>query len=493
MNEYNHHRIIERFAAKVNMSDDDVKILKEASNFTDDFIGSSRKRAALGTQDRFFYYHFYYDIKCDNGTIVLQRNSQNDYCMEQSMSLCDYDKNKYEELKTDVSQLANDYSTKPPVYMAKKTKLFFSTINDREKYLMDGFMDNSNQSDCVAFLHAMGPTNENRKDARTAFSEHLKKCFSEYLFIKDDKQALYILGIAFHGIMDSFTPSHTNFQQYSKQSMALHAQGDVIPIKGKFVKEKGAWKFNNGTEKDLETLNFIPGQCDKDPFVVGFIKGINNNDHINDIEFFMLLIFFYISEITDCKTNHNYAENWSELIKFWKTFYGRSLTEINEILQPTVLVKDSDTRKPIDTKHKYRYGDNAYKYSGFAIDTIFDIYNYLKEQREGCLDNYDYYKENKEKKEDIVGKAVKKWEKNYEKFQSDFKKKIQFLETLFMSFSDKDLEESVADGLWRTIIDHRDNIVDKVVDAARTILATDPIEQMGRQQMNLYYGGLNKI
>jgi len=461
MNEHNHHRIIEGFAASeknINgavgvpitntLSESDKKILEDASDYTDDFIGAS-KIEAVGTQNRFFLFHFYYDIKCENGTIVLQRNNESDYCFHESMSRCDYDKEKYTEEKIDNSKLRSD-STTPPYTAIPNYKLFYTSINDREQYYANDLfkLENSNQSDCVAYLHAMRAKDESLSKAEEKFQEHLKNCFSEYLFIQNHEEALFMLGIAMHGIMDSFTPSHTHFQQYSNQHWGLHAQGDVIPI-------------NDSKEK----FEFIPGQIDQENPVVKdfyhFIKEYNQSDIVSSTEFQMLRVFFLISDITDKETGYSYYENggWSKLVDFWRTFEGNTLSQINDILS-----------------RGYKYGNNAYKYSKAAINTLEDVYEILVTERQKCLNNYDYYKNNKQS---IVVAAVNKWRDRYIPFQSQYEMEIKLLESLFLKESV--YKSGVREGLFAWV-------KGKVMDTLE-----DTLEESGKQQMALKYGGLNKI
>lgn len=446
MNEYNHHRIIERFAASkknINgavsvpitntLSDTDVQILKDASNYTDDFMGASKKREAGGTQNRFFLFHFYYDIKCENGTIVLQRNKKGDYRIHESMSRCDYDKEKYTEEKIDNSKLRRD-STDPPYTSIPNYKLFYTSINDREQYYANDLFkgENSNQSDCVAFLHAMRAQDESLSKAEEKFKEHLKSCFSEYLFIQNHEEALFMLGIAMHGIMDSFTPSHTNFQQYSNQHMGLHAQGDVIPIKGEFFKdkEKGGWKVKIGSEMESEEIDFVPANQDKEEgasgMLMGTAKGYNLTEYINDTEFEMLKIFLLISDITGRKSGYNYSREKKSRETFLQHFFGQSLSEIRKQLKG------------------YKYGDNAYLFSEKAIETIEDIYSVLVKERQECLNNYSYYKDRKGK---IIEEALSYWELNYLSFQLRLKEQINELSQLFTksNFNNNGVKESLVD------------------------------------------------
>ena len=174
------------------------------------------------TEDKFYFCHFYYNIEHGNNTIKLNRSGRNDYTFNKSMDNCDS------------LCMVKEYTGK--LYSAKDFYTFINDFfqgDDRTQYLKGKGNNKSNRSNCVAFLHAMGAElgetiSEKPSLSRTIFEEHLKKCFAEYLFLKDENEALFMLGIAMHGIMDSFTPSHMGFQHYAAQDMTLHAQGDVI-------------------------------------------------------------------------------------------------------------------------------------------------------------------------------------------------------------------------------------------------------------------------
>ena len=237
MNEYNHHRIIERVASRIQQDSQDSsrhldetkkQILKEASNFTDD---------CLNAKSKYFFYRNYYTIKAQSNTIRLNRVDSNGYGFSTTNNSKQNINNSGEKLRDGSYSLGGDWSH------WTDEKEFFSAVNERRKSAHSDVFDTGNQSDNVAFLHAMGAEGETAEDtgektedkdktSRSIFESHLKKCFSEYLFLEDEEKALFVLGIAFHGIMDSFTPSHMGFQKYSEQDMGLHAQGDVIPIMG---------------------------------------------------------------------------------------------------------------------------------------------------------------------------------------------------------------------------------------------------------------------
>ena len=127
MNSYNHHRVINEFANRIRheskikqsiISDEEIQTLIDASDFTDDFF-SKRKRTTNTiekvmaatkniamfaspilkvvdvdnyTQDDFFFYHFYYDIVCEDGVVSLKRSTRNDYNFKESLERCEYDK-----------------------------------------------------------------------------------------------------------------------------------------------------------------------------------------------------------------------------------------------------------------------------------------------------------------------------------------------------------------------------------------------------------------
>ena len=216
-----------------------------------------------------------------------------------------------------------------------------------------------------------------------------------------------MLGIAFHGIMDSFTPSHMNFQKYTEQDMGLHAQGDVIPILGKFNKD-GELIEGNFSEK--EKVSFDPGQYtkEKNPINKGFIiiyKHYNNSDSLNPVEYRMFRIFLYISNI-QAKDNDG---KWKSLNveAFLKTF-GNNKKEINSILEKTIKVKKKgkETEEPV-----YIYGPESYAYSEAAIRVICDIYKYLSKKRK----EYIKYSEYKNNKQEIVNDALDLWKKVYDK------------------------------------------------------------------------------
>ena len=261
-------------------------------------------------------------------------------------------------------------------------KEFFSSINSRKRSDHGDFLDIGNQSDNVAFLHAMAAKEESVETAQEKFEEHLKNCFSEYLFLKNDEDALFMLGIALHGIMDSFTPSHTNFQKYTEQDMALHAQGDVIRIL-------------DGKDK----FEFDPGQFNEEKWHVQFgfkeiiAKGYDSNNYINPIEYEMLRIFLILSNITSQSTGKELDE--TEIDKLWKSLHNKTKNEINKVLNDN-----------------YYSGLKASIFSEAAIFVLKEIYTYLCKERENCKKGrYVYYKE---KVDSIITTALNIWKGIYE-------------------------------------------------------------------------------
>lgn len=397
MNEYNHHRIIERVAIDPSVK----KIFLEASDFTDFFIGFAGSKKIWKwdetAKQKYFFYLFYYDITIKGkNTIKLKRITKNDYdlgirmlktnnsirCMEKSG-----------EKLSDGSFLLEEWDP------SHDEKEFFSSVNGRTrspKEAMEDMGDTANQSDNVAFLHAMGAIDENKNDSRGEFENHLKKCFSEYLFLEKEKHALFMLGIAFHGIMDSFTPSHMDFQKYAAQDMGLHAQGDVIPVFGRFDKD-GILLDGNCYEQ--ESVRFDPGQFTKEiprnQAICIYKKRFSGNEssYVNPVEFRMLKIFFYISDIQEGKGDvWNSVGNIDDFSE--QKFRGCTIKQINDIIG----------------NGNYKYGPKSYTYSEAAIKVISDIYQYLCNEREKCK-TYAYYKNEKER---IVDEALNYWIKIYD-------------------------------------------------------------------------------
>ena len=488
MNEHNHHRIIKKLAENVAV---DIGTLMKASDFSDDFRGilkthfgedptnvtkeaissvaadtissvassapqiavlSANNPIAAGIsaglytgqalrdslktnkdvselyfeitdEKQFYYYHFYYEIhleegQSNKGKITLKRITEDDDCAKSSFSKCILG-DKEEEY-------------------AKNMKLFFTAINNREAYYLSGIGEGSNQSNCVAFLHAMSAqlaspmkpildnltklgvvgsiihpqlipaylasyavlSNTVLKDKivpeanpKKTFKEHLMACFSEYLFIENEQKALFMLGIALHGIMDSFTPSHTSFQLYTEQNMALHAQGDVLPID-----DNECEKDDNGNN----TLHFVPGQYNHDTEIMKllakFKKGYDDDDFMNDLEYEMLRSFMIISHIAYKATEEELSNEEEELsiieidklCLFFKENH-MSLTNINTVLS-----------------EGFTYGKNAYELSNLAISCLTEVYTTLFNCR-NSITTYQNYKDAKR----CCSEAIKKWENDY--------------------------------------------------------------------------------
>lgn len=408
MNTYNHHKIINHVVSKINnqypgmISDDDIKILEDASDFTDDFAGEAKllKLApTVLTQKEFFFYHFYYDIKCDDGMIILKRSNRASYSYKTSLEKCDYDEDEFliKQIKYDESHIPyNDFKL--------NYKKFYITINDfnadsnggRIQYYTNDIFDSSNQSDCVAFLHAMGSKDEDVQTSKKVYLEHITKCLREFLFIKDKKEAMFMLGIALHSLMDSFTPSHTGFQKYTEQDMAKHAQGDVIPF-----------------EDDKDNVCFDPGQfwddakasCGKTA-LAAIKKGYNNDDVINDIEFKMLKIFIksYLDENDP---------DLDAIIKGTADIYAQHSYPTSSYGSSTAVVVKSRNKinKILSTK---RFNSNACKYSANALDVIYDVFIEMIKAKQRCFNNYDQYKKEKDQLKSMLDN---KWYIKYKDIQ----------------------------------------------------------------------------
>lgn len=361
MNEYNHHRIIDVVASGLHLNRQTIKTLKDASTFADD----------IKAEFSYFFYHFYYDLRLkDSNTLVLS-NVNKHYNYNQSVASMNHCGEKEASL-----YILNNWD---PSFDEKE---FFSSINGRKRSDHGDFLDIGNQSDNVAFLHAMAAKEESVETAQEKFEEHLKNCFSEYLFLTNEEDALFMLGIALHGIMDSFTPSHTNFQKYTEQDMALHAQGDVIRIL-------------DGKDK----FEFDPGQFDEEKWYVQFgfkeiiAKGYDSNNYINPIEYEMLRIFLVLSNITYKSTGKELDE--TEIDKLWKSLHNKTKNEINKVLNDN-----------------YYSGLKASIFSEAAIFVLKEIYTYLCKERENCKKGrYVYYKE---KVDSIITTALNIWKGIYE-------------------------------------------------------------------------------
>lgn len=395
MNEHNHHKIIERFSRTNGLSKKEQRVLEKASDFTD----------SINAEWKYFFYHFYYSIEVlDNsglnqGTIRLYRVDENTNVSAQDMNRCgeidmsligSYQKalqftnvDKFNGIMSANEGIvnANMFNTTLPYSSRTNEKEFFSTINERKKSPKSKLFDIGNQSDNVAFLHAMSSVEEGEGAAKEIFKEHLKRCFSEYLFLENEKKALFMLGIAMHGIMDSFTPSHTLFQNYEMQDMAKHAQGDVIPF-------------------PEDVLYFIPGQFNKEGFGAQLLdvhkKGFDGNDILSPIELKMLHIYIMICDI---KTG--------EIGEPWREAYYYSRHEINMQLK------------------KLKYGPNAFIYLNNALFTMCEVYETLRKFR-GELkmhqnDNpYTCYK----KSSGVIDNACAQWEYSYDEFVKAFDEQL---------------------------------------------------------------------
>lgn len=373
MNEYNHHRIIKRF-----VFDNQGKNLPQ--NIEDVFVKASNFTDSINAELKYYFYHFYYDIEVgEDNTIELLRVDEKNNLSAQSMKHC--------------GNYINQVECEMPFSPQKDEKEFFSFINDRPRSPRHKLFDMGNQSDNVAFLHAMGAEleyglSEKPRLSQVIFEEHLKKCFAEYLFLEDESKALFMLGIAMHGIMDSFTPSHMGFQHYTKQDMALHAQGDVIPIRNITM-----------VESKKEEVDFVPGQFDKENssgarLFADIIKNYNNDDYLDDVECEMLKIYLYISRLKNSSTGE-VIEGYETVTKKWKSFKGLKLSQIkNELSQ-------------------YEYDETAYIFSDTAVKAMTKVMGVLSKVRKQCekeQQKYQFYKENKET---TIEEAVSCWRELY--------------------------------------------------------------------------------
>lgn len=435
MNEYNHHRIIERVAHQCGISTPIKNIFIEASDFTDFFIGAFGGKLSEWiklselikwkdtAKQKYFFYRFYYTINIKgSNTIRLNRITSNGFIDNNSIKCME----NAGEKGFDGKYLLHGWNS------LKDEKEFFSSVNDRTRSTRKDMGDTANQSDNVAFLHAMGAEGEiagdsedtdtkntNPQTSRSIFEDHLKKCFAEYLFLEDEGEALFMLGIAFHGIMDSFTPSHMGFQKYTEQDMGLHAQGDVIPVMGKF-NEDGELLEMNISEK--ESISFDPGQFSKEIIRNKFFfkreKHYDNNNFVNPVEYRMLKIFLLIGDI-QIQTK---VDNWEEanIDELWKNeLKGKLVSEINQKLQEKLEVEKLEEE---EEKDKYRFGPKSYAYSEAAIKVISNIYQFLSNERVKCKSYSDYKKEKIE--EGIIYKALDYWKRVYD---GDDNVKVVFL------------------------------------------------------------------
>ena len=229
------------------------------------------------------------------------------------------------------------------------------------------------------------------EDAKEKFKEHLERCFWEYLFLKDEEQALFFLGIALHGIMDSFTPSHMNFQPYAIQNGRLHAQGDVLPFRG-------------------ETVRFIPGQYSNDAIashnksmLAAFVKGYNDDDDIGR-EFEMFKIFVAIGGLEKNAIIESILNGEIEITENKTVNDGFTVLQVPYVSKKRLnaIIKD------------IKYDESAFKLSDTAIQVVVDVFKHL------CLirnqEGYNYKKYKVAKKN--IGEVVRIWEKKYDALES---------------------------------------------------------------------------
>lgn len=422
MNKYNHHRLIKKFVFGYHRSQvlpsNIEKIFMDASDFTDVNIFFPRKSPphfeeienskyqegemepipvydiakdmAFSSEDEFYFCHFYYNIDCIDGVIVLNRSNRNNYSYRESMDNCDSFRDGKLHTAREFYAFIND---------------FFPGDN-RRQYLNGEGSERSNRSDCVAFLHAMGSRNEDVSVSLKVFKSHLELCFSEYLFLEEESEALYMLGIAMHGIMDSFTPSHMGFQHYTEQNKAMHAQGDVIPIRCnpiKLDKEKRVFGQIYETlyyDYGEEEIYFSPGQYHEEESIIGKMAAHNKgyNGEIDTIgEYIMFRVFLYIGKIRNTKTGELIADK-EKVEKKWKSFEGISdlQNKINEWL--------------LD----FEYSEEAYCYGESALKVMTDVYDFLSCKRNECKNNYQKYKDVKK----TIKMAVDLWEIEYNKIRN---------------------------------------------------------------------------
>ena len=409
-------------AHDIGLNSSKKETLIKASDFTDFAITITNN-----AKSQYYYYRNYYKIGIRGSTIRLDRVKNNGYGLINT-------NNSIQSMKN-----AGEKSSGGPLDWDPDNdeKEFFSAVNGRKKSSHFDLLDVANQSDNVSFLHAMGAAGEDKTKSRDEFEKHLKKCFAEYLFLKNEDDALFMLGIAMHGIMDSFTPSHTGFQKYSEQSMALHAQGDVIPIKGEFDKDGRLIGLPNSEE----TVSFIPGQYDKDnagaqkldKYIKGFddddrkiIKGFDDDGSIHDFEYEMLRIFLIISDITSKDGDrvtigkNDFPDKVKTLSFMNENLKGKTLEEINLFLK------------------NYKYGESAYVYSETAINVLIKIYESLSYGRSHRIKSYEDYK-GKNRKNEEVDIAIKIWSDKYDELHNNdehFKAKHELLQGLFCQQKD---------------------------------------------------------
>jgi hypothetical protein len=274
------------------------EILFEANHFTDDY---------LNTPKNYYPYNNYYNkSKKNRNEISLKRvEFQSKNTAKRDMAKCD----------REISKKFNQ-------------KDFFAFINGLpcNPYKIEPF-DTCNQSDNVAFLHAMRDKAESIESATKKFEEHLKTCFYEYLFREDFNESLFILGIALHGITDSFTPSHCQFQSFAKQNEAYvglsplgnimgswHAPGDMVPFRHDgelYVQEppqKWWYKFDPNGKIDSRLYIF------SDTAIKTFQEIF---DHLANVRY-------------SIETNRGNGENAvDEAVGIWKNSYNNFIQRIN--------------------------------------------------------------------------------------------------------------------------------------------------------------------
>lgn len=416
MNTTNHNRII----AKVTEDDGIKGILEKASAYVDN---------PMPPGSQYYFYHFYYNIHINGNTIQLLRIDENaPEAYEQSMKMCGnkYDLNKhqyYDDLSIKSELVSFNPEGKRKWSCNTDKKEFFSTfINERDKSPkfefgdinffskgISGFGNNTifdigNQSDNVAFLHAMGAANESKDSSLSEFKKHLRKCFAEYLFIADSEKATYMLGIALHGIMDSFTPSHMDFQKFSEQDWGFHAQGDVIPFDG-------------------DKVVFIPGQFSDaskgEKYLATIKKGYDGDDIINSKEFEMFKIFLKIGDINEDNAIIKALLEDKADIAVTMT----SPTSIKSDFETTITYHSLDKLNKYLEQNGVKFGDNAFDFSEAAIDVCRNIYSTISEKKSQIC-NYRKYKENKDSViDDVIRIWVNKYDEEDEKNKKGLKSK----------------------------------------------------------------------
>ena len=181
MNEYNHHRIIERVAVDCGLDASIIKVFSEASDFTDFFLSPTKS-----AKNKYYYYLYNYEITIKGtNTLRLNRITKNDYDLGIRMLKWN---NSIRCMEKSGKKLSDGSYSLEGWDPNSDEKEFFSSINDRKrspndidfdeiKELLtgrldgsrDNILDTANQSDNVAFLHAMGAMDENKGDSRNIF------------------------------------------------------------------------------------------------------------------------------------------------------------------------------------------------------------------------------------------------------------------------------------------------------------------------------------